>query len=194
MWAWSPNHDGRDMMQACEIRMLGAGDVSRIAEIDRSEHVDVEYGVENGRLSPRPASFTMVPPWDPRGDGFHSVAAMIGFIEPLVAGGAALLGAFDGDELLGLAVVDDDFEPRMAWLALLHVSRPHRRRGVASALWETAASIARDAGATSIYVSATPTGSAVGFYSSRGCEPAKPVHPKLYELEPDDIHLVCALE
>ena len=45
-------------------------------------------------------------------------------------------------------------------------------------------------GATSVYVSATPTGSAVGFYLGRGCTLADPVHPALFADEPDDIHLV----
>jgi len=49
------------------------------------------------------------------------------------------------------------------------------------------------AGAESMYVSAVPTGSAVEFYLSRGCELANPVHPALYAEEPDDIHLVCSL-
>jgi GNAT superfamily N-acetyltransferase len=176
-----------------DIRTLGSGDVRRIAEIDRSEAVEIEYTVENGRLVQRPAIFAEVPPWDPHGDGPHSVAGLIGFVEPLVTGGATLLGAFDGETLLGLAVIDEDYEPSMAWLAFLHVSRPHRRRGVAAALWDTAVDLARTAGATSMYVSATPTGSAVGFYLSRGCTLADPVHSELYELEPHDIHLICDL-
>jgi len=138
-------------------------------------------------------SYAEVPPWDPVGTGPFSVAAHIAFCEPLVARGADLLGAFHGDEFMGLAVVDGRFEPDRAWLAFLHVSRPHRRRGAASALWSAAVDIALGAGARSMYVSATPTGSAVGFYLSRGCTLADPVHPDLYAMEPDDIHLVCEL-
>ena len=77
--------------------------------------------------------------------------------------------------------------------ALLHVSRSYRRRGAATALWRAAADIAREAGATSMYVSATETGSAVGFYLRQGCRLADPVHPVLFEHEPEDIHLVCEL-
>jgi hypothetical protein len=44
-----------------------------------------------------------------------------------------------------------------------------------------------------MYVSATPTGSAVGFYLGRGCRLADPVHPDLFAQEPEDIHLVCPL-
>ncbi|MGE5149787.1 MAG: GNAT family N-acetyltransferase [Rhodospirillaceae bacterium] len=173
--------------------MLGISDLAVLAAIDRSEHVDVQYGVENGRLVERPVAMAEVPPWDPVGDGPHSVADKVAFCRRCLVAGAEFLGAFEGDELLGAAVVDGRFEPGLAWLAFLHVSRPHRRRGVASALWDAAISIAKEAGARSMYVSATPTGSAVGFYLARGCRLADPVHPGLFAEEPDDIHLVVAL-
>lgn len=179
----------------CEVRRLGFDDVGLIAMIDRSEHVDVEYAVVDGHLIERPVSFEHadIPPWDPVGAGPNSVAAKVAFCAPLVAGGAALFGAFEANRLLGLAVVDGPFEPRLAWLAFLHVSRQVRRRGAASALWGAAVHEAAQARAESMYVSAVPTGSAVGFYLSRGCKLADPVHPALFAMEPDDIHLACSL-
>ena len=176
-----------------EVRSLGLDDAGLIAGIDRSEHVEVEYTVRNGQLVERPVSMTDIPTWDPVGTGPYSVAATVAFCEPLIASGAAFFGAFAGDELLGLALVDASFEPSVAWLAFLYVSRPFRGRGVASALWEAAVAAAGEATATSMYVSAVPTGSAVGFYLSRGCELADPVHSTLYAKEPDDIHLICSL-
>jgi GNAT superfamily N-acetyltransferase len=173
-----------------EIRKLGVAEIGLIAEIDRSEHVDVEYAVIDGVLAERPISMTDIPSWDPVGTGPYSVAAQMAFCEPLVRSGAVLLGAFNGDQTLGLAVVDASFEPPMAWLAFLYVGRPHRGRGVASALWNAAIDAATAAGATSMYVSAVPTGSAVGFYLSRGCRLADPAHPARYGAEPDDIHLI----
>jgi GNAT superfamily N-acetyltransferase len=175
---------------AIEIRKLGLTDVSLIGSIDRSEHIDVEYTVVGGRLSERPVSMTDIPPWNPVGTDPYSVAAEVAFCELLVAGGAVLLGSFEGDRVLGLAVVDGSFQVPLAWLAFFHVSRPYRRRGVGSALWGAAAKVATRAGAESLYVSAVPTGSASGFYLSRGCELADPVHPALYAREPDDIHLI----
>ena len=77
-------------MPPWEIRVLRETDVGRIAEIDRAELVDVEYTVEAGRLEQRPATFDEVPRWDPHGEGHHSVAALVAFIEPVVAAGAAL--------------------------------------------------------------------------------------------------------
>ena len=183
------------MALSCEVRTLGVDDVGLIARIDRSEHVDVEYAVVDGHLVGRPASpeHANIPPWDPVGAGPNSVAAKVAFCAPIVAGGAALFGAFEGDRLLGLAVVDASFAPGLAWLAFLHVSREARRRGAASALWGAAVREATQAGAESLYVSATPSGSAVGFYLSRGCTLADPVHPALYGMEPDDIHLTCSV-
>jgi GNAT superfamily N-acetyltransferase len=170
---------------------LASDDVGLVALVDRSEHVDIEYEVVDGELTERPVTMADVPPCDAVGDGPHSVTAHVAFCRDCVANGAQLLGAFDGDgELFGLVVVDAGFEPALAWLAFLHVSRPHRRRGVASALWAAAEDAARTAGATAMYVSATPTGSAVGFYLRQGCRLADPVHPALYANEPDDIHLV----
>ncbi len=177
-----------------QVRRLAPSDVVLVASIDRSEHVEVQYRVEDGRLVEAPVVTADIPPWDPDGSGEHSVARQIAFCASAVAGGAALLGAFDDDgELMGLATVHPTFERGLAWLATLHVSRPHRRRGAASALWGAGVALARDAGARSLYVSATPTGSAVGFYLGRGCRLADPVHPELFAHEPEDIHLICPL-
>ncbi|MBM3140316.1 MAG: GNAT family N-acetyltransferase [Chloroflexi bacterium] len=174
------------------VRKLGSEDIRLIALIDRSEHVDVEYTVAGGRLVTRPVTMTEIPPWDPAGSGPHSVAARVAFCAPIAAGGAAV-PASDGERLLGLAVVDGAFEPGLARLAFLHVGGPHRRRGAASALGDAAVEVATASGTEAMYVSATPTGSAVGFYLSRDCALADPVHPDLYAREPDDIHLVCRL-
>jgi ribosomal protein S18 acetylase RimI-like enzyme len=168
-------------------------DLDLIATIDRSEHVDVEYELVSGRLAQRQVTMTDVPSWDPSGTGPHSVAAMTEFCRDVITAGGELAGAFSGHQCLGLSVVHPSFEPGLGWLAFLHVSRQFRRRGAASALWDAAARTAAGAGSRRLYVSATPTGSAVGFYLSRGCQLADPVHPDLYAREPDDIHLICSL-
>jgi GNAT superfamily N-acetyltransferase len=175
------------------VSRLAAGEVSLVAAIDRSEHVDVQYGVVDGRLAETPVVMADIPAWEPTGSGPHSVAAQIEFCTSLISAGGVLLGAFDDEQVTGLAVINPAFEPRLAWLAFLHVTRTRRRRGAARALWGAAADLARAAGAESIYVSAVPTGSAVGFYLRRGCRLADPVHAELFEAEPDDIHLICSL-
>lgn len=176
-----------------EIRRLGPAGVDLVADIDRSEHVVAEYELRNGSIIERPVSMADLPSWDAVGDGPHSLSAVIAFCRRVVDDGGVVVAAYEGDDVAGLAVVKGDFEPGLAWLAFLHVSHPHRRAGVATALWAEAAAIAVEAGAEAVYVSAVPTGSAVGFYLGRGCRPANPVHPVLFSAEPDDIHLVCSL-
>jgi ribosomal protein S18 acetylase RimI-like enzyme len=194
VWTWWVRVLRSVASSVVTVRRLDPSDVALVASIDRSERVEVLYRVERGRLVEAPASID-VPGWDPDGSGDHSVASHIAFCASAVADGAALLGAYDDDgELMGLATVHPTFEPTLAWLATLHVSRAHRRRGAASALWDAGVTLAREAGARSLYVSATSTGSAVGFYLSRGCRLADPVHPKLFAQEPEDIHLMCPLD
>jgi GNAT superfamily N-acetyltransferase len=178
-----------------DVRRLEPSDVALVASVDRSEHVEVQYRIEDGRLVEVPVVLADIPAWDPDGSGAHSVARHIAFCASVVADGAALFGAFDDDgELMGLATVHPTFEPGLAWLATLHVSLAHRRRGAASVLWDAGIALAREAGARSLYVSATSTGSSVGFYLGRGCRLADPVHPELFAHEPEDIHLVCPLD
>lgn len=176
-----------------EVMRLQPADVALIAAIDRSEHVDIQYGVSDGRLTERPVTMTEIPNWARSGSGQHSVNAQIEFCASVIADGGVLLGAFDEARPVGLAIVDPSFESGLAWLAFLHVNRPHRRRGVASALWDAALDLALEAGAEAIYVSAVPTGSAVGFYLRQGCHLADPPHSELFSHEPEDIHLVRSL-
>jgi ribosomal protein S18 acetylase RimI-like enzyme len=75
-------------------------------------------------------------------------------------------------------------------LGLLHVSNGYRRRGIASRLLEEVLVLARCDGATHLYVSATPSGSAVGFYLSKGFTPTSTPDPELLALEPDDVHMI----
>jgi len=172
----------------------GADDIpDLVGAIDRSEHIEHEYEVVDGVLRERPPTMTDIPDWSHDGDGDFTVAKQVRFCRSVVARGGEVIAALDGDDMMGFVIVVPRFEPPLAWLAWLHVSRPHRRKGAASALWAEAVRRARDAGATSLYVSAVPTDSALGFYFSRGCVLADPPHPELFADEPDDIHLVCPL-
>ncbi len=182
------------MAGATEVRRLGAEDIVLLREIDRTEQLDTEYRVVDGELVATDIDF-FVPAWNPDGSGSHSVGALIKFAEPVLQRGAALFGAYRGDELLGLVVVDGEYAPGVAWLTLLYVTNGARRTGAASAMWAAAEGVARGAGAKTLYVSSAPTGSAVGFYFSRGCRLAAKheIIPELFEIEPEDIHLVCEL-
>jgi GNAT superfamily N-acetyltransferase len=172
-----------------EIQELPPERIDLLGEIDRSEHIDQLYEATGGVLASRCVAID-VPAWDTSGSGPHSVTRLLADMQPVLARSAVLLGASATGDLAGIAVVEERYEGTMAWLALLHVSRPHRRRGVATALWDESVTRGRLAGATSMYVSATPSTSAVGFYLSRGCQVPSEPRAELFAKEPEDIHLI----
>lgn len=171
---------------------MAASELHRLGEIDRSEHVTSEYVYRNGSLEAR-AIDLQVSGWSPTGEHEHSVPSKIGDWQPLLDRGGTLLGAFDGAVLVGIAIYRPHLSEGTANLAVLHVSRGHRRKGVASKLTREVARLARADGARRLYVSATPSGAAVGFYRSHGFEPTDEPVAELFALEPDDIHMVLSL-
>ena len=168
------------------------GQVERISELDRSEHITRAYEVEAGELT-QVAVDWQVPGWFLDGDGDHSLAEQLAFCRSHLDQGGVMLGSFKDDLLVGVAVVRTRLREDMAQLAFLHVSRKFRRHGIARKLLEGAADIARSAGVHHMYVSAVPSESALGFYLAQGCRLAESVDPELYALEPEDIHLILDL-
>ena len=81
----------------------------------------------------------------------------------------------------------------MAQLASLHVSREHRRQGVATLLLSEACRLARQDGAQTIYVSATPSESAVGFYLSQGFSPIARTRSRAPCAGAGGIHMILEL-
>jgi ribosomal protein S18 acetylase RimI-like enzyme len=84
-------------------------------------------------------------------------------------------------------------DPRELQLAFLHVGREYRRCGIARRLFRGLREAALRRGALRLYVSATPSESALGFYRSLGARLADPVDPDLFAREPEDVHLVLEL-
>ena len=170
------------------IRQLPHSDISRLVEIDRSEHVTLEYVYKDRSLHARKID-CHVPNWSRDPSQAHSIHRLIRQFTPVLEEGGALLGAFVEDKLVGLAILRYDLEPGMSQLALLHVSDGYRRQGIGAELTEEMIRMAKERGSTMMYVSATPSESAVGFYLSQGFELAAKVNEELYALEPDDIHM-----
>ena len=110
--------------------------------------------------------------------------------------GGTFVGVFDAEALIGMSVLESARVGRgrdQMQLAYLYVSRTYRGRGVGMQLFEAAVSLAREAGAKALYVSAAPTENTVDFYLNRGCVLAPEPDPALLAAEPDDIHLVYLL-
>ncbi len=99
--------------------------------------------------------------------------------------------AFDGEKVVGVAVVDP--RPRgaageLVQLEFCHVSRPYRKAGLGSALFERAKTAAVAFGAQGLYISATPSENTVNFYIAKGCVLSPQPDAELFALEPEDIH------
>ena len=170
------------------VRRLARKELARVREIDRTERIDVLYVQRGTRLEERRGDFS-ARAWLTEGAGEHSVAAQQKALERYAEAGGLVLGAFDGDRLVGIGVVVPHLRPGTAQLAYLHVSDGFRGRGIGRRLSDELERIAREAGDAAMVVSATPSLNTVGFYRGRGFEPSAEPLPELYELEPDDVHL-----
>lgn len=172
------------------VRRLPADGLLRFSEVDRSEEVHVHYRQVGEQLIEQTIAES-VPDFYREGD-IHSIPELLETWQPVVDAGGILLGAFDEDRLAGLGLLGQELAPGVFQIALLFVSRPYRRRGVASALMNELDSVAHDLGARALYVSAVPSESAVRFYLSRGFRPTEPL-PEPFAKEPEDIHMLLPL-
>lgn len=174
-------------------RRLAAEELDRLGEIDRTERIDTLYVQHGNQLVERTGGDWSAPPWFTEGTGEHSVAHQIEECRRHLAAGGMLLGAFADERLVGVGVVTPHVRPGVAQLAFLHVSSGYRGRGVGGRLSDALEELAREAGDTTIVVSATPSLNTVRFYRRRGFEPTSSPLPELVELEPEDVHMEKAL-
>ena len=173
-------------------RPLERCELSRVSEINRTERIETLY-VQRGSALEAVAGDFSAPPWRSDGAGEHSVAYQVAECERYVDAGGAAIGAFEDDRLVGIGVVVPHIRPGVAQLAYMHVSDGHRGGGIGARLAAELERMARDAGDTAMVVSATPSENTVRFYCGRGYEPTATPLPELFELEPEDVHLVKCL-
>lgn len=169
------------------MRPLTRDEVELIWTIDRSEVHHHIYELRGGELFRTPSYFE-ISGWRP-----ETVEKETPLLFDCFDRGGTFLGVFDADALIGIGVLESARVGRVGdqmQLSYLYVSRAYRGRGVGTQLFDAAVSLAREAGANAVYVSATPTENTVDFYLNRGCVLAPEPDPRLLVAEPDDIHLV----
>jgi GNAT superfamily N-acetyltransferase len=169
------------------IRPLAREELGRLSELDRTEHVRTGYKCVAGVLVAEAVDWR-VGRWSEAEVAKH-VAALARVLEQ----GGTVLGAFDGARLMGVAALGHRLfgaHQDQVQLVGLWVNAPDRRRGVAKALLAEIDPMARALGARFLYISGTPSESAIGFYLSRGARLAPQVDPALFAEEPEDIHLI----
>lgn len=172
------------------MRLLTRDEVELIWTIDRSEVHHYTYELRESKLVRVPNYFE-VPGWRPDAAAKETPVLLDRFDR-----GGTFVGVFNAEALIGISVLESARVGRgrdQMQLAYLYVSRTYRGRGVGMQLFEAAVSLAREAGAKALYISAAPTENTVDFYLNRGCVLAPEPDPALLAAEPDDIHLVYLL-
>ncbi|GIP21642.1 GNAT family N-acetyltransferase [Paenibacillus sp. J22TS3] len=165
-------------------------DVELISHIDRSEYIEKIYRMEDGSVKEIPAGHECGT-WDQH----HLEELKTRYKEQLSDGGYAY-GAFDGDRLAGFGVLANKFRGKnqdQLQVDLMYVSRNYRRQGIGRTLMDELKRQALRRGASYLYVSSTETQSAVNFYTHCGSKVTQEVDPELFELEPEDIHMLIKL-
>jgi predicted N-acetyltransferase YhbS len=169
-------------------RALLRDEIALVWTIDRSEVVENVYRLENGNL------VLQAEHHDVRGWPIGEAAKYTPILLDCFDRGGWFHGVFDDARLIGVVVLDNEFLGKhkdQLQMKFLHVSRSYRNSGVGRRLFELAKGVARERGATRLYISATPSENTVRFYRGLGCTVSAEPDPELFALEPDDIHLEC---
>jgi len=173
-----------------DFRELEREEIYLFSQIDRTETVDGIYYLQDGEYS-MAAEHHDVPKWS---DAFKQ--EKISRLLEVYDSGASVYGAFDGDVLVGMSMLDhqtvESGDKRLN-LEGMWVSQSYRNQGIGKVLFRMTAKEARSRGAHTLYVSATPSENTVRFYRRLGCRPADPIDSVLFEKEPEDIHIELML-
>ncbi|ASL42014.1 hypothetical protein bAD24_I00900 [Burkholderia sp. AD24] len=168
------------------LRQLQREELHRVWTIDRSEVIHHLYRLTNGQLERYPEFYDMHG-W-PDGEPEHYTPLLLDCRDR----GGWCAGLFDGEQMIGAAIVDSrPLGPNadMLQLKFLHVSCAYRGRGAGLQLYRAAEAHAMKTRARRLYVSATPSERTVDFYLALGFTISTQPDPQLFALEPEDIHL-----
>lgn len=116
-------------------------------------------------------------------------------LKQLFAQGSIFVGAFDvSEKLVGVSVVSNQVIADYPHAKLLHyfyVDADQQGQGIGTKLMQAAKESAKQLGANQLYISATPSRRTVDFYIKHGAQPLSAPDQQLWQLEPEDIHLLC---
>jgi len=118
-------------------------------------------------------------------------------LKQLYEQGSIFIGAFDAAEkLVGVSVVSNQIiadYPNAKLLHYFYVDADHQGQGIGAKLMQAAKQSAKQLCANQLYISATPSRRTVDFYIKHGAQPLSLPDQQLWQLEPEDIHLLCTL-
>jgi predicted N-acetyltransferase YhbS len=171
-------------------RELRREELEQVWQIDRREVIANVYYPQAGALVLKPETYNMSG-WPP-GEAARYTPLLLDCFDR----GGWFYGLFDEAALIGAAVLESKFIGQsmdLLQLKFMHVSSAFRRQGLGHRLFEMVRAKARARGAKGLYISATPSENTIDFYLRLGCVLTLAPDPELFALEPEDIHLECAL-
>lgn len=167
-----------------EIRKMSPGETARLAELDRRERVTQYYRVNDGVMESMDVDWN-VPQWD--------IEAKQREWAPITEGYRNMWGAFHNGRLIGFAVYRSSLTTDTGQLSLLHITRDFRGKGIGTILMNKVIEKAKEDHRKALYVSSCPSRNTVDFYSRRGFRLTDEPNLELFEMEPEDIHMIMHL-
>ena len=113
-----------------------------------------------------------------------------------IAAGTPVVGAFDGDVLVGFAQLGERLGSRGQYIELVsyHVSAPYRGKGIGRRLFAAICDAAHSLGAEKLYISAHSSKESQAAYRALGCVPAQEVDAMRAANEPCDVQMEYDLQ
>lgn len=166
-------------------RTLELDECSKIREIDASQYIkrvwrDVDGSRQLIEINYHDTDF-------PNGYENH----LSNLVNTISSGGIAL-GAFCKERMVGFCSVDNNFfgeKYKYVLLDQLFISKELRGKGIGKKLFFMASKTAKNKGADKFYICAGSSEETIAFYFSIGCEEAKEINQKLYQLDTRDYQL-----
>lgn len=108
-----------------------------------------------------------------------------------IADGLPVVGAFDGEKLVGFAQLGERLGSRGQYIELVsyHVSAPYRGKGIGRRLFTAICDAARSLGAEKLYISAHSSRESQEVYRTLGCVLAQEVDAMRAANEPCDVQM-----
>jgi predicted N-acetyltransferase YhbS len=173
-----------------KIRTLRKEEIEKARNIDRSEVIEQIYYLKDDQLILED-EFYHIKGWNP-----SELEQSTEHLHDINDRNGTILGAFDGNRLVAISALDSVFigsKQDQLQLYFHHVDSHYRHRGIGGKLLKKMMERAKELGAKKLYISATPSKSTIDFYMHMGCRLASELNPRLYRLEPEDIHLELPL-
>ncbi|NCU33665.1 MAG: GNAT family N-acetyltransferase [Candidatus Moranbacteria bacterium] len=174
-----------------EYRILKREEIEFMRNIDRSETINGIYYFENGELKIKKVF------WEMKGFPSGELDHIVERLYILYDNGGVIFGAFDPDNgaIAGITALENKFRGNgkdTMKMDILFVSKPYRGKGIAKKLIDFIKKEVRARGGGKVYVSATESKNTVEFYIYMGCRivAKSEIDAELFEMEPEDIHMI----